>query len=261
MFCPNCGQQHNGGYCPRCGTYAQERTGNTPPAAPPRNKLEEGVNKIAFVIGAIASVFIAFIFLVAGAAEHKSGLFIFTVIFGAAFAYCLLQLKKLDNKNPTVVQSRPAPVQPRTAKRNVVGGLDYLSDKGITPQMIYEMHSRRYKKDGEFEVFFPKKLGQLNFARRFDPNDVCIITTERPNFQKIKLGENVILVPEPTNAYDHKAIVILSQSQKLGYIYRNGLQDILNEKFRDRNVIVGSVLEKKAKSNTLIIQIACYKEN
>ena len=88
---------------------------------------------------------------------------------------------------------------------------------------------------------------------------ICVITTQRPDYSKITLSQNLLLLPEPTNKYDKNAIVVLSSTQKLGYVYKNGLQDMLNEKFREGCVIVGSVIEVDAKKDWIKMDIALYK--
>lgn len=139
------------------------------------------------------------------------------------------------------------------------GDISYITSKGVTPQMIYDMHVRKYNSDGRETMFFPNKLGDRVFVKKFSKTQVCIITTERPDFRKIKLGEVVLLVPEPTNHHDRNAVLILSRSQKIGYLYRNGFQDIINEKFREGEIVVGSIVAKEAKNNLLEIETAVYK--
>lgn len=126
--------------------------------------------------------------------------------------------------------------------------------------MIYALKCQYSKKaDLIGSAYFPHDLGSLSFKRRFDSYKVCIITTERPNFSRIKLGETLVLLPEPNNVYDKNAVVILSKNQKIGYLYRNGFQEIINEKFYEGYVVVGSVVEKIAKEEHLKIDVALYK--
>lgn len=192
------------------------------------------------------------------------------IVVVAVIAWAISAQRKVDEQKNSRLNSAPKKPKgdytpknysgvPTSAPRTSSGGTDYLKSKGLTQDMVYEMHSRQYQKQGQNEVFFPKELGGLSFAKRFDPYKICIITTERPDFRKIKLGENVLLSPEPTNPYDSNAIVITSKTQKLGYIYRNGFQDMLNDMFREGSVLVGAVVEKEAKSDTIMIEIALYK--
>lgn len=195
--------------------------------------------------------------------------FFVVLILGALIAWAIsAQHKADDNKNPLDRAPRRPKENyvpknysgvPTSAPRTSSVGTDYLKSKGLTQDMVYEMHSRQYQKQGQNEVFFPKELGSLSFAKRFDPYKVCVITTARPDFRRIKLGENVLLSPEPTNPHDSNAIVITSKTQKLGYIYRNSFQDMLNDMFREGSVLVGAVVEKEAKSDTIMIEIALYK--
>jgi hypothetical protein len=218
------------------------------------------LKKGALVFSAVISFFISFIMLIVFLTGRKWAI-IFLAIFGACFVYSVIQLKKIDAANAggqAVPRSTANPSAPFGGTAPI-GGIDYITSKGITPDMVYGLNTKYSSKDGFGSVYFPKNFGGLSFAKKFDAVKVCIITTERPNFRNIKLGENVLLVPEPTNPYDRNAIVILSKSQKLGYIYRNGIQDILNEKFRAGNIVVGSVVGKEAKSDYIKIDIVVYK--
>ena len=232
------------------------------------------MKKGALVALTVISLFLTLIFIIITLSGRKAALF-FTIVFGAVSVYGLSKLNRYDKASGSVParQSRPQlspqprPQQPNAAPAPVtvtnyapsVGGIGYITSRGITPEMVYDLSTKYSNKDGFGSVYFPKNFGSLSFAKKFDAVKVCIITTERPNFRNIKLGENVILVPEPTNAYDPNAIMILSRTQKLGYIYRNGIQDILNEKFREGCVVVGSVVSKEAKSDYIKIDIVVYK--
>lgn len=218
--------------------------------------------KAKYVVGAVVSLFLAFVFMISALADGKGGMMILVLICGVAFGYCLYVLNKFDKAAGGSAPARQQPQQrtaPAAHKAQLIGGTDYITSKGITPDMVYGLNTKYSSKDGFGSVYFPKNFGSLSFAKKFDAVKVCIITTKRPNFRNIKLGENVLLVPEPTNAYDRNAIMILSRTQKLGYIYRNGIQDILNEKFREGCVVVGSVVSKEAKSDYIKIDIVVYK--
>lgn len=49
------------------------------------------------------------------------------------------------------------------------------------------------------------------------------------NKVRLQTGEEVQLVQEPENTYDHGAVALYLQNQKIGYLLRNRLQDMANE--------------------------------
>lgn len=131
----------------------------------------------------------------------------------------------------------------------------------VTKEDVFGMNTRPYKsiKHGNDQtIFFPETFKGYVFSRKYDDHKVCVITTQRPDYSKIAPFENVILIPEPSNAYDPNAIVIFSKTQKIGYIYRNGFQDILNSRFKQGYLIVGSLVSVDSSKDDISIDIALY---
>lgn len=209
-------------------------------------------NKTKIAVGAAVSLFLAFAFLM-------GGLVIIGLLFGVASGICFYIINKIEKAEKSAAPIQNQQTNHRSKKKSLIGGVDYITSKGITPDMIYGMKTKCSNNNGVVSVYFPKTFNNLSFARKFDSVKVCVITNARPDYRKIKNGETVILLPEPTNVHDKKAIMIISQTQKLGYIYRNGMQDILNEKFRAGNIVVGAVTEIDAKTDYIKIDIVAYK--
>ncbi len=117
------------------------------------------------------------------------------IVVVAVIAWAISAQRKVDEQKNSRLNS--APKKPKgeytpknysgvpssvTSSSSVACGTDYLRSKGLTSSMVYEMHSRQYQKQGQNEIFFPKELGGLSFAKRFDPYKICIITTERTDY-------------------------------------------------------------------------------
>lgn len=148
---------------------------------------------------------------------------------------------------------------PSSTKTIIIGDSSIIKNKGITEEMVFNLETKLTQQYMQNKIYFPKTLGNLSFTRRLCDYMICVITTQRPDYSKITLSQNLLLLPEPTNKYDKNAIVVLSSTQKLGYVYKNGLQDMLNEKFREGCVIVGPVIEVDAKKDWIKMDIALYK--
>lgn len=133
-----------------------------------------------------------------------------------------------------------------------------LGDETVFDSDIFELQTRPYKNYGVINtIYFPEKLNGLTFARKYNQHRICIITNQKPDFNKIKLFENIKLVSEPDNPYDSNAVAIWTKTQKLGYLYRNGFQDIINKHLSEGNTVVGSIVS--IDSEDIDIDVAVYK--
>lgn len=136
--------------------------------------------------------------------------------------------------------------------------VEILGDNTVFDKDIFELNTRPYKMGGIINtIYFPKNLKGLTFARKYNQHRICIISNQKPDFNKIKLFENIKLVSEPDNPYDSNAVAIWAQTQKLGYLYRNGFQDIINKHLSEGNTVVGSIIS--IDSEDIDIDVAVYK--
>lgn len=67
--------------------------------------------------------------------------------------------------------------------------------------------------------------------------NICIITTEEPDYSKLTVGDELTIVKEPDNAYDKNAIKIMRGNIKIGYFFKHNLQDEVNRKLSEGAVI------------------------
>ena len=72
--------------------------------------------------------------------------------------------------------------------------------------------------------------------------------------------ENLMVLQDPHNKYDHNAIAFYSKTQKIGYMYRNGYQDLLNEKLNAGFFAVATIISIDAQRDMIRVEIALYKK-
>ena len=111
--------------------------------------------------------------------------------------------------------------------------------------------------------------GERNFCLFEDVLDGCILRYEYED--KICLDENAISLvvgnggkhltfePEPTNPYDAKAIKISFRGNKIGYVYRGKIQDMINDWISRGDTFVGYINKYSLTNNTATYKIGFYK--
>ena len=82
--------------------------------------------------------------------------------------------------------------------------------------------------------------------------------------QDVKIGNQIVLIQEPTNEADDKAVMLLfvPQRKKLGYLYRGKLQDMANDYINRGDKIVARLSYIRFKPYKIIkIDMAFFKKN
>lgn len=80
----------------------------------------------------------------------------------------------------------------------------------------------------------------------------------------IKIGNRVVLIQEPSNEADDKAVLLIfvPQRKKFGYLFRGKLQDMANDYINRGDKIVARLLYLQFKPyKTVKIDIAFFKKN
>lgn len=80
----------------------------------------------------------------------------------------------------------------------------------------------------------------------------------------VKIGNRVVLIQEPTNEADDKAVLLMfvPQRRKFGYLYRGKLQDMANDYINRGDKIVARLSYLRFKPYKVVkIDIAFFKKN
>ena len=80
----------------------------------------------------------------------------------------------------------------------------------------------------------------------------------------VKIGNRVILLQEPTNPADDKAVLLMfvPQKKKFGYLYRGKIQDMANDYIKRGDKIVARLSYLQFQPFKLVkINIAFFKKN
>ena len=80
----------------------------------------------------------------------------------------------------------------------------------------------------------------------------------------VKIGNRVVLIQEPTNEADDKAVLLMfvPQRRKFGYLYRGKMQDMANDYLNRGDKVVARLSYLKFKPYKVVkIDIAFFKKN
>lgn len=91
-------------------------------------------------------------------------------------------------------------------------------------------------------IFPPKKIGDYSMNKKYSYKDVELkVVPSGLKFDFSMIGSEALLISEPTNEYDENAIYVSWNDNKLGYIPRNRLQDMVHD-FRKKDKPIYSVI-------------------
>lgn len=80
----------------------------------------------------------------------------------------------------------------------------------------------------------------------------------------IKIGNRIVLIQEPTNEADSKAVMLMfvPQRKKLGYLYRGEMQDMANEYINNGDKVVARLSYLQFKPCKVVkIDLAFFQKN
>lgn len=80
----------------------------------------------------------------------------------------------------------------------------------------------------------------------------------------VKIGNRIVLIQEPTNEADDKAVLLMfvPQRKKFGYLYRGKIQDMANDYINRGDKVVARLSHLSFKPHkTVKIDIAFFKKN
>lgn len=91
--------------------------------------------------------------------------------------------------------------------------------------------------------------------------NICIITTDEPDYSKLVVGDELTIVQEPDNAYDKKAIKIMRGGMKIGYFFAHNLQTEVNQMLTDGAIIKAYLTQitPKDRHSKLRMAFVAYK--
>lgn len=108
-------------------------------------------------------------------------------------------------------------------------------------------------------IIVPDRYDEWAIYKVYDDVKVCTNKNDKLDYDRLYLNGVAMLEQEHENPYDSRAVAVTQCGQKLGYIYRGGMQDMIND-FMGRGEPVSAWLTKiDSKNNELQIKLAFYR--
>ncbi len=112
--------------------------------------------------------------------------------------------------------------------------------------------------DGEmnynlFEDFIDKNILVYEYEENICLNDKSISSLQG------KGGAKIAFIAEPENPYDSSAISILLDGEKIGYVYRGKVQDMINDWLKRNDYFIGHINKYSIENNKATYKIGFYK--
>lgn len=87
----------------------------------------------------------------------------------------------------------------------------------------------------------PKQQNQPTAVPAYSYNDVDIYVFDNTDPGKLRLRMSVELRPEPENEHDPDAVAVYCSGDKIGYLYRNKLQRMYHDFYKDGGYVTAEV--------------------
>lgn len=108
----------------------------------------------------------------------------------------------------------------------------------------------------------PMAVDGYVIAYKYDNVKLYILSGQEPDYSDLIIGEDVRLIQEPQNVYDNRAVYAetVKSKIKIGYLYKNKLQDMTNE-YIDQNIPIVAFIDgiNKAKDEISLF-MAFYRK-
>ncbi|MDE6500715.1 MAG: HIRAN domain-containing protein [Ruminococcus sp.] len=105
----------------------------------------------------------------------------------------------------------------------------------------------------------PKFINGIPLNYNYKHEKLCQIRGQEPDISKLKVGQEVSLLPEPQNQYDKNAIAVYHENDKIGYLYRGYVQDIANRFNNDIDAEIFCFI-CEINGNDVFLNIGFYQE-
>lgn len=111
--------------------------------------------------------------------------------------------------------------------------------------------------EAELDLSFPETLFGEDLAYKYTNVKIFTPPEIAENLPSLPIGKKVQFYRDLKNAYDENAVLIESYGQKIGYIYKNGLQRMVLDWLEDENPISAKI--SSFSSDGITIDIAFYR--
>ncbi len=110
-------------------------------------------------------------------------------------------------------------------------------------------------------ISIPEVVNGEHLKYSYESVELYVVENNKPNFAQLSLGSSIDFIPEPTNEYDSKAIMVYTNGIKLGYLNKGTLQDMVNDYLNKSLPIVSHLTYLDNETTSIKVFIGFYKGN
>ena len=106
----------------------------------------------------------------------------------------------------------------------------------------------------------PQTYNGSPLAYDYTDVNVCIIRDNKPDYKELKPYMPISFIPEPSNPYDPKAVIVKTDGTYIGYLYKGRMQDMVLDFLRRNDPIQSFISDVNESTDTVQFTIGFYKE-
>lgn len=130
--------------------------------------------------------------------------------------------------------------------------------KKIETTLSTPVSPQKEKSSSRLMNYFEDETGEGWYLKYEYEKDICFIDTSAKLLEG-KSGKQLEFRPEPENTYDPGAVAIYLDDQKIGYVYKGYVQDMIRDWTKRGEMFEGHILSVDVSNNTAAYIIGFYK--
>lgn len=108
-------------------------------------------------------------------------------------------------------------------------------------------------------VNVPSSIDGIRLAYKYEREKIYTPDTITADFTQINPGDFVRLEPEPSNPYDKMAVAVYVEDEKIGYLYKGRIKDMVHDFQRDELPIYAHISAIDDEERVVFLFVAFYR--
>jgi len=165
----------------------------------------------------------------------------------------------LASKGKKEIKARKAEIVNGATQQQQAAAVDQVSvDEFVEVKAEPAKHSADTR--NEFAPkFLPQACNGIPLAYNYKNEKVCVIRDKKPDYDKLNPYMPICFIPEPSNPYDPKAVIVKSGDTNIGYLYKGNIQDMVLDFLRRGDPIQSFITNIDESTDTVQLSIGFYK--
>jgi len=131
--------------------------------------------------------------------------------------------------------------------------------KEISPEQVAELEALIAEDEDQDFVSVPESIAGIHVAYTYSDVKIYIPDDITVDFTQINPGDNVILLFEPENPYDAEAVAVYVEDEKIGYLNKGRIKDMVRDFKREKLPIWAHVSGIDDEEPLVMLYMAFYR--